>query len=217
LSLSLLRRRLGDKAADGEQAVAELLRVAAESNERLRRLIEDLLEVARAEDDRMPLHRVETDLAAIVRTAVEESRPRAERAELTLEADYPEAPLVGALDEAKIRRVVDNLLDNAIKYSLPGGRICVTLSRQGTEGRVTVRDDGQGIPPHLHQRIFEKYGQAQVAREKQRMSVGLGLAFAKLAVESHGGRIWVESDSGRGAAFTFVLPLTNQAAPSSVE
>jgi signal transduction histidine kinase len=197
--------------------VAELLRVAADSNERLRRLIEDLLEVARAEERQMPLNRAEADLAAVVRNAVEEGRPRAERAELTLEAHYPEAPLVGAFDEAKIRRVVDNLLDNAIKHSLPGGRIWVTLVQQGTEGRVTVRDDGQGIPPHLHQRIFEKYGQAQAAREGQRMSVGLGLAFARLAVESHGGRIWVESDSGRGAAFTFVLPLTNQAAPPSVE
>ncbi len=218
MALDLLRRQQqAGGAALTEGRVAELLRVAAESNDRLRRLVEDILDVAKAENDCMLLNRAETDLAQVVRAAVEEVRPRAQRAELTLEGKYPEAPLLCLLDAEKIRRVVDNLLDNGLKHSPPGGRIEVAVAQQGAEARVTVRDEGQGIPEHLHGHIFEKYRQAEATGAGQRASVGLGLAFAKLAVESHGGRIWVESRAGSTTTFVFTLPLANRPVPDIVE
>jgi signal transduction histidine kinase len=215
MALQIYQRRHqagADIGAQGEQDQEELLRIVAESNERLRRLIEEILVVAQAEAREMPLSLEEVDLAEVVREAIREAVTRAERGERKLVASYPPEPLSVTMDAAKIRRVVGNLLDNAAKYSSSPGHIRVQVAGQDAQALVSVHDDGQGIAPEMHQRIFDKFGQAEAVREGRWMSVGLGLAFAKLAVEAHGGRIWVESSPGQGTTFTFALPLTNQGA-----
>ncbi len=212
MALEIYRRhraQRGEKTEEAQQEQEELLRIAAESNERLRRLIEDILDVARAEGAEMPLALERADLVQIVREAVEAAQARARRAQVAVGESYPDGPLFMSVDAGKIRRVMDNLLDNALKYTPPEGTLRVQVRREPGEALVSVSDDGEGIPPELQERIFEKFGQAQAAREGRRMSVGLGLAFCKLAVERHGGRIWVESAPGYGATFAFALPLAN--------
>lgn len=212
MALQIYRRhraQRGEQTEEARQEQEELLRIAAESNERLRRLIEDILDVARTEGAEMPLTLEQVDLIQIVREAVEAAQARAQRALVAVEESYPDGALLMSLDAGKIRRVMDNLLDNALKYTPPQGHLQVQVRCEPGEVRVSVADDGEGIPPDLQERIFEKFGQAQAAREGKRMSVGLGLAFCKLAVERHGGRIWVESAPGKGATFSFALPLPN--------
>ena len=103
-----------------------------------------------------------------------------------------------------IRRVLINLLENAIKYSRSEGRISVVLAQEESELRVGVSDDGPGISPEDQDRIFEKF--ARVQSRGRPKGLGLGLAFCRLAVEAHGGKIWVESRPGQGSTFSFTLP-----------
>ena len=140
------------------------------------------------------------------RGAVQEARPRAERAGIDLQEHYAEGAAPVRMDVGKIRRVVDNLVANALRFSPEGGVVQVRVAPQGHEVWLSVRDSGDGIPPEQQARIFEKFGQAGPGRENDLASVGLGLTFCHLAVTSHGGRIWVESVPGQGSAFTFALP-----------
>jgi signal transduction histidine kinase len=116
------------------------------------------------------------------------------------------------IDAEKIERVLLNLVDNALKFSPGGGQIVVRLHAPGTNGapphfcRVDVSDSGPGIPPEDRAYIFDRFAQLRGQRARRRGS-GLGLTFCKLAVEAHGGRIWVEDNSGSGSVFSFTLPL----------
>ena len=112
----------------------------------------------------------------------------------------------GSVDPDIIQRVFVNLLGNAIKCSPEGGTIGIDISLAGDSVRVTVSDQGPGIPEEYHQKIFEKFAQVELPKEGQVHSTGLGLTFCKLAVEAHGGRIGVESAVGRGSTFWFTLP-----------
>src|SRR5207247_446426 len=112
-------------------------------------------------------------------------------------------------DEDKLVRTLVNLLSNAIRFTPPGGKI--TAGARFDERQMAiefaVRDTGEGIPEAAFQRIFEKFGQAHARQAGQRTSTGLGLTFCKMVVETHGGRIWVESEVGKGSTFFFTIPL----------
>ena len=120
----------------------------------------------------------------------------------------PDLPPAGA-DADLIRRVVINLLDNAIKYTPAAGVITLGVKRTGASLTVSVRDTGPGVPEGERERIFDKF--MRVQREAAPKGLGLGLAFCKLAVEAHGGHIWVDSGRGPGATFSFTLPLATTA------
>jgi len=108
-------------------------------------------------------------------------------------------------DERRLRQVVFNLLSNAVKFTPAGGSITVATERVGDEVQVSVADTGPGIAPEDQERIFEEFQQTEVGVQ-QREGTGLGLALSKRLVELHGGRIWVESEPGRGSRFVFTLP-----------
>jgi signal transduction histidine kinase len=108
-------------------------------------------------------------------------------------------------DERRIRQVVINLLSNAVKFTPAGGAVGVTAERRDGEIWVSVNDTGPGIAPEDHERIFEEFQQAELGKQ-QREGTGLGLALSKRLIELHHGRIWVESEPGRGSTFTFSLP-----------
>ncbi len=132
--------------------------------------------------------------------------------ELHVDLDDRLPPLL--VDSDIILRVITNLVDNAVKYTPEGGRI-VLSARTVTEGvLVSVRDNGPGIPPDLQEQIFDKY--VRLKTNQPVSGAGLGLAFCRLAVEAHGGRIWVESDGVEGTCFSFILPVQTQAAHLSV-
>src|SRR5262249_24035463 len=124
--------------------------------------------------------------------------------QLALEAD-PNVQFVQA-DERRIRQVVFNLLSNAVKFTPQGGSVVIGSAQQNGEVLVSVKDTGPGVAPEDQQRIFEEFQQTEVGQE-QKEGTGLGLALARKLVELHGGRIWVESEPGSGATFTFTLPV----------
>jgi signal transduction histidine kinase len=143
----------------------------------------------------------------VIRESIEEMRVPAEQSELTLvHLSERELPPIHA-DHKLIQRVLSNLLGNAIKATPPGGTITID-ALPTPPGAVTVRvhDTGQGIPPDQLARIFEKFAQVELERGSGRATgTGLGLTFCKMAIEAHGGRLWVESQLGEGSTFSFTL------------
>jgi len=195
---------------DGEPALRrELLEMAISNTRSLFNMIQDILDVDRLESGKLPLTREEVQLGDVVEVAVNQLRSYAERAESTIQVKGLENLPSLRIDRELIRRVLVNLLGNAIRYAAPGP---ITISAQAIENAqaviVSVQDQGPGIPPADLERIFDKYARvSQEDRPRSKQGTGLGLAFCKLAVEAHGGRIWVESVLGQGSTFSFRLPV----------
>jgi signal transduction histidine kinase len=122
----------------------------------------------------------------------------------------PADPVLVSCDADVIRRVLENLINNALKFTKSDGAIWVEVESEEAGVTLSVRDDGPGIPPDQHARIFEKFGQTQSGAQ-QRHSTGLGLAFCRLAVEAHRGKIGVQSELGKGSRFWFTLPIRKPA------
>jgi len=191
---------------DDDEALQTVLAIALRSGRRLSRLIEQLLDLEQLEAGQAVLHKSSGSLGTLVVEAVEEVHPVAEGKGHVLNFDLgsDNIPLV-EMDAEMIRRVLINLLENAIKYSRAEGKISVTLDKLDNELRVGIRDNGPGVPSEDQTRIFEKF--ARVQRKGRPKGLGLGLAFCRLAVEAHEGRIWVESQPGQGSTFYFTLPI----------
>ena len=170
------------------------------------RLVDDLLEVSRISRGKIELRRAAVDLAGVVASAVETSRPAIDAARHRLEIRLPPAPLQIEGDFVRLSQVVANLLNNAAKYTDPGGRIALSVQREGAEAEIRVQDNGVGLAPELLPRVFDMFAQADRARAAG--GLGIGLALAKMLVELHGGRIEARSDGpGRGSEFAVRLPL----------
>jgi signal transduction histidine kinase len=172
------------------------------SGRHLLSLINDILDLSKIEAGKMELEPSTFSLPAVLEAGITMVRERATNHGIALALDV--APGVDAIeaDERKVKQVVFNLLSNAVKFTPDGGRIEVTARRNGASVEVAVRDTGIGIDPADQERIFEDFQQAG-----QREGSGLGLALARSFVSLHGGRLWVESEVGAGATFTFTLPL----------
>ena len=170
------------------------------------RLVDDLLEVSRISRGKIELRRAAVDLAGVVASAVETSRPAIDAARHRLEIRLPPAPLHVEGDFVRLSQVVANLLNNAAKYTDPGGRIALSVQRAGAEAEIRVQDNGVGLAPELLPRVFDMFAQADRARAAG--GLGIGLALAKMLVELHGGRIEARSAGpGRGSEFAVRLPL----------
>ena len=191
---------------DDDEALQAVLAIALRSGRRLSRLIEQLLDLEQLETGQAVLSKSKGSLSRLIVEAVEEVLPVAEGKGHVLSFDLgtDSLPLVD-MDSEIIRRVLINILENAITYSRSEGNIAVALDRSDNSLRVGVSDNGPGIPKEDQKRIFEKF--ARVQRKGRPKGLGLGLAFCRLAVEAHGGRIWVESETGQGSTFYFTLPI----------
>jgi signal transduction histidine kinase len=174
------------------------------------RLIADLLDVTRMEGGkRLPIDPAPTAIADLVREAEELFRGQASVASVSIEYEMtPDLPAVLA-DRHRIMQVVSNLIGNSLKFTPPGGTIRVRATAGDGEVLFTIADTGPGIPHEHLQDIFSPYWQA---KRTERMGAGLGLPIAKGIVESHGGRIWAESEPGKGTSFYFTLPPASGAA-----
>jgi signal transduction histidine kinase len=184
----------------------EQLRVVQRNAERLRRLIGDLLDTAQRDGSPMPINRTSTDLASIVAESVEAARPVAEGAGVALVLSAPEGLPMG-LDAQRIAQVVDNLLSNAIKYTEPGGLVTVRLRADDRWVELRIADTGIGIAPEDCERLFTRFFRTEDAARRAVVGAGLGLSITKDIVESHGGRIDIQSEVGRGSVFRVRLPL----------
>jgi len=191
------------------EGVEAVLNITMASSERLLNLINSLLDISRMETGQMPLRFVPVDMAEVIHDVVGMFSTIAAEDRIAFTVEVPSGlPLVRA-DEDKVRRVLFNLIDNALKFTPPGGQVTVWAELSPEEDVVVcaVQDTGPGIPPAYQERIFEKFYQIQGQESRRGRGSGLGLAFCKLVVEAHGGHIWVESDGQHGSTFHFTLPV----------
>jgi signal transduction histidine kinase len=184
----------------------ELLRGAQDGAERLLGMVNDLLDINRLESGEMPLTREEFAAADVMREAAGAVAALAAEKRLTLRVEPAPADLCPYADRETARRVLVNLLGNAVKFTPGGGEVRLTAEARDGMVEFAVADTGEGIPTEHRERVFDKFYQVTSHAAGRQMSSGLGLAFCRLAVEAHGGRIGVESDVGRGSRFWFTLP-----------
>jgi len=170
------------------------------------RLVDDLLEVSRISSGKIELRREPVELARAVLSAVETSRPAIDAARHRLDVRLPPEPVVLHADLVRLAQVIANLLNNAAKYTDPGGRIALAVRCEGGEAVISVRDNGIGIAAEMLPRLFDMFTQADRARAQG--GLGIGLALARRLAELHGGRIEAKSDGpGQGSEFAVRLPI----------
>ena len=195
-------------------AQLELLALGRDCCVELIEMVRSLLDINRMENGQMPISRTPYSLRAIAQEAAESVAVLSREKKLSIPVSGEAAE--GLLDREILHRVLVNLLGNAIKFSPAGTAIAVRVSSAAEVLRVEVQDQGCGIPPEYHRLIFEKFGQVdpRQQREIRKHSSGLGLAFCKLAMEAHGGRIGVVSAVGQGSTFWFTIPAGTTSAPA---
>jgi len=173
----------------------------------LTRLVDDLLDVSRLHNGKITLKREPVDLALVVESAVDSSRPLVQARQHALEVLLPDEPLRVEGDLTRLVQVVLNLLTNAAKYTPEGGHIRVAVAREGAEATIRVRDDGVGIPADLLPRVFDLFTQGDRSPERAEGGLGIGLALVQSLVERHGGVVEARSDgAGRGSELVVRLP-----------
>lgn len=185
----------------------DFLNKAYESNERMIKLINDLLNVTRIEEGRYLYKPTFLDISKIVEDVVSFYKIQAKRKNIELvlikKKNLPEVKA----DEEKIKLAIANLVDNAINYTMPGGKVSVILKGNEKEIKISVKDTGIGIPEAQKERVFSKFFRASNAMRIQTEGTGLGLFITKNIIEAHGGKIWFESEEGKGTTFYFTLPI----------
>ena len=189
---------------------AEYARDIVGAGRHLLSLINDILDLSKVEAGRMTLEPVTFSVRDTLADGVTMIRERAGAHRIALDVEVPPGVDLITADERKVRQVVFNLLSNAVKFTPDDGRITVRVARDDREVRVAVADTGVGIAPADQARVFDEFAQTKDG-EQQSEGTGLGLTVAKRLVELHGGRIWVESQPGKGSTFTFALPLLVEA------
>jgi len=194
-------------AMDDPQNRERFLGIILEHARRLARLTEDLLKLSQMDADRLELELRRISVTQFVESCYETAQRRAAEKELTLSLDLPSHLPDISGDARRLQEVLQNLLDNAIQYTLPGGKIILSAETRDGEVVFTVADTGIGIPQSDQPRIFERFYRVDAARSREAGGTGLGLAIAKHLVEVHGGRIWVESELGTGSKFHFTVPV----------
>jgi signal transduction histidine kinase len=198
---------LRDGAVDDPEVRDRFLETVEVETDRLIRLVNDLLLLSRADSEALNLQRQPLDLGELARQTANRLAHRAEAQglDLQVQSELPLPPVLA--DRDRIEQVLVNLLDNACKYSPPGGTIHVRVAADA-DGlvRVSVRDEGIGIPAAELARIGQRFYRADRARSRAEGGSGLGLAIARALVEAHGGRLWLESEEGRGTTVSFTLP-----------
>jgi PAS domain S-box-containing protein len=212
--MGALNTVLTEGAHLSEKETRQLLEDAALETEALSHLLGNLLELSRAQAERLVLYAEATDIKKVVQDTVDQIKhqPSAHKFVVSLP---PELPPVYA-DPLRLERILYNLLENAVKYSPQGGEIKVTARLGKEELVIGVSDQGVGISPADQARLFAPFQRLEESRPSGVRGVGLGLLVCQRLVAAHGGRIWVESEAGRGSTFFFTLPLNREHQPPEV-
>lgn len=186
----------------------EYLDTAVQGSESLLRMILDLLDIRRMEEGKLKLHCEEFDIGEVIGGVIKKHKAMIKQKEVEVKAVIDERVSTWIADRSLIERVLSNLLTNALGYSHRGGKVeIISRYHQKVEQLgMEVKDEGKGIPKEFHQKIFEKFIQVDGDYADRKHNTGLGLTFCKMAVEAHQGKIWVESEEGKGSRFIFLLP-----------
>ena len=167
------------------------------------RLVSDLLDVARFEGGEFRVTREEQDVVSVIKEVTDTFMPVAASRDLRLDVELPREPVHAWFDHDRVLQVLSNLLRNAVHFTPAGGSITITVAAEEHGCRVSVKDTGIGIAPAQQSRIFDRF---QQLRSADRRGLGLGLYISKWIIDAHGGRIWVDSEPGKGSTFSFTLP-----------
>ena len=195
-----------------DDEVANIRQVAERQARHLARLVDDLLDVSRITTAKIQLRREPVDLVAVIGRVVEQVRPTVEshRHRFTVEVEATPLPMIG--DPTRLDQILTNLINNAAKYTEPGGSITLRAARSGEVARLEVADTGIGIPPEMLPKVFDLFTQVDHALDRSQGGLGIGLTLVRRLVELHDGTASVQSDgAGRGSVFTVELPLTDSA------
>jgi signal transduction histidine kinase len=195
----ILRRRLGTQAAEDQLSALNAL---ARSVEQMKRLIDDLRDMAALEQGRFSIHRFDVDLVRLIQEVVSDYQSTTSEHQINCHA--PEK-LEGRIDPARVSQLVGNLLSNAIKFSPEGGDIDVVLREDGESCTIEIADNGIGMEAEDAETLFEMFFRLERTRSIE--GLGLGLYISKGIVDAHGGSIHVESEPGKGSRFVVTLPL----------
>jgi signal transduction histidine kinase len=185
----------------------EILKIGRENAARLNRLIDALLNLTKIEAGVMPMDIMKTDLGLLLRETADEHAYMADGRKIRLSKRLPQSPLFTYCDREKVREVLVNLVSNALKFTPEGGIIELSLRSWEGEALICVEDSGPGIAPEDIPKLFNKFAQVGGRRPPGAKGTGLGLAISKGIIEMHSGRIWVESQPGKGSKFYILLPV----------
>ena len=194
---------------DLQPEAARVLASAREEVERMTRTVENLLTLARVDEGRPELLTRPLELRAVVDEVAAELRPLAADREITVSASGEPVEVEG--DRDRLRQVVANLVDNAVKYSHEGGEVRITTWRRNGEAGVSVADDGVGLSSDALAHVFDRFYRVDDVRVRDQGGSGLGLAICREILTAHGGRVWAESEAGAGARFCLAVPVLEQA------
>jgi PAS domain S-box-containing protein len=198
---------LGGIAGPLPDDARELLVIAQNNTDRLIRLINDILDISRIEAGKMEIKLAPLSVAGAVDRAVRELSGYASQRSITVTVDLPLTLPRAMADGDRLQQVLVNLISNAIKFSGAGTQVSVTAGLLGSQVYLRVQDQGPGIPLHQQEEIFTKFHRVDNASSRKTGGTGLGLAICKALVTEHGGQIWVKSEVGQGASFSFTLPI----------
>jgi PAS domain S-box-containing protein len=199
---------LAEKELSEKQA-GELLRGALNSTDTMATIVENLLELSRSQANRLLLRSEPSDIVTIARDVARDLQGRSAIHRLSI--DPPVESAIVSADPVRIERILHNLMENAIKYSPGGGEIMTFIRKDGNYLLVGVRDQGIGISKEDQGRLFQSFERLGIEfTAKSIQGTGLGLKVCRILVEAHGGRIWVESEAGKGSTFFFTLPAANK-------
>lgn len=204
-----LRLILDGDAGRITEKQTEILEKGYQSNERMITLINDLLNVARIEEGRFVYETHLASIEEIIAKSIDNLNSSANQKQVKIIFNKPQKALPKVnMDKEKIRLVVQNIIDNAIRFNRPDGSVTVSVKRDKLNVEVMVKDNGIGIPSDQRDRIFTKFFRADNAVRSEVEGSGLGLFICKNIIEAHGGRIWFESEKDQGTTFYFTLPIT---------
>ena len=188
-----------------DETQKEVVTMSAQSGMRLLNMVNGLLDISKMEAGELKLKHTQWNVEKLLKSACQEAKGSTDTSTATVSFDVPADLQINA-DHDLIERVVINLLGNALKFTPADGLVTLRACSLENAMRVEVQDTGEGIPEAAQQRIFDKFGQVETRKNGHKASTGLGLTFCKLAIESHGGHIGVQSQLGQGSIFWFELP-----------
>ena len=206
-SIRALAELMRDDPAMEEAQRGQFVAIIVSETERLSRLVNQVLDMAKIESGHAEWHNAEVDLGALVQQAVATTSELFRERQAQVNLNMPGIPVVLMADPDRLTQVMLNLLSNAAKFvPVPGGRVDVSLSRDDSGVTVAVKDNGHGVSAEQQALIFEKFRQGGDAAHRPQ-GTGLGLPISRQIVEHFGGRLWLESQPGQGTAFCFFLPF----------
>jgi signal transduction histidine kinase len=205
-AINMLELTLPEDVLETNRELVDLVNINCE---RMKRLVDSLLDITQMESGEAQLMFAPENLSYLIQKTFDRTAAILRSYDITIQSSIPPDLPTVMIDEEKIDRVLANLMDNAIKFTPTGGRVTIVAEEQAENVLVSVTNTGPTIPPEDRERIFDRFAHASVSKKSR--GFGLGLTFCRLAVEAHGGQIWVEpGEGGQGNRFVFSLPTASE-------